>query len=251
MALIGAGEFLPSMAEFDAGLLAATGRPRPRVAILPTASAPDGEEVFQRWAAMGVTHFGELGAEVEPVLVHDRTEAGDPAAAQAVGEADLIYLSGGKPAHLVRALAGTAVGDAICAANRRGAVLAGCSAGAMVLAGHAFDFRLWLMPWLLRWRPGLGLVPDASIVPHYDAWPEPICALIALQAPRGSVVLGIDEETAVVGRDGAWQVHGRSRVTVWKGRRRDRYRAGDTFRLDGLDALDGLDGLDDPGGLDG
>lgn len=226
------------MAEFDAGLLAATGRLRPRVVILPTASYPDGEEVFQRWAAMGVTHFGELGAEVEPVLVRDRSEADDAAAAQALGEADLIYLSGGKPAHLMRALDGSAVGRAIDAAHHRGAVLAGCSAGAVVLAGHAFDFRLGLLPWLLRWRPGLGLVPGASVMPHYDAWPEPVCALIAFQAPRGSVVLGIDEGTAVVGRDGAWQVHGRSRVTVWRGRRRDRYRAGDVFRLDGQAAAD-------------
>jgi cyanophycinase-like exopeptidase len=99
----------------------------------------------------------------------------------------------------------------------------------MVLAGHAFDFRVRLIPWPLRWRPGLGFVPGASVMPHYDAWPEPLCVLVALQAPRGSVVLGIDEETAVVGRDGTWQVHGRSRVTVWRGRHRDRYRAGETF----------------------
>lgn len=234
VALIGAGEFLPTMAEFDAGLLAATGLPRPRVAILPTASYPDGEDVFQRWAAMGVAHFGALGAEVEPVLVRDRSEADDAGAAQALGEADLIYLSGGKPGHLIRALDGSAVGRAILDAHARGAVLAGCSAGAMVLAGHAFDFRVRLLPWLLRWRDGLGFVPETSVVPHYDAWPEPLCALIAFQAPRGSVVLGIDEDTAVVGRNGAWQVHGRSRVTVWRGRHRYRYRAGETFRLNGL-----------------
>ncbi len=219
------------MAAFDAGLLAATGRIRPRVAILPTASWPDGEEVFQRWAAMGVAHFGELGAEVEPVLVRDHREADDAAAAQAVGEADLIYLSGGKAAHLMEALGGSAVGRAIGDAHDRGAILAGCSAGAMVLAGHAFDFRVKSVPWPLRWRDGLGFVPGASVVPHYDAWPEPLCALIAFQAPRGSVVFGIDEGTAIVGRDGAWQVHGRSRVTVWRGRHRDRYRAGETFRL--------------------
>lgn len=220
------------MAEFDAGLLAATGRVRPRVVILPTASFPDGEDAFQRWAAMGVSHFGDLGAEVEPVLVRDRSEADDAAAAQAIGEADLVYLSGGKPAHLMRVLDGSGVGRAIAAAHHRGAVLAGCSAGAMVLAGHTFDFRLGLLPWLLRWRDGLGFVPGTSVMPHYDAWPEPVCALIAFQAPRGSVVVGIDEATAVVGRDGVWQVHGRSRVTVWRGRRRDRYRAGDVFRLD-------------------
>ena len=45
-------------------------------------------------------------------------------------------------------------------------------------------------PWPLRWRDGLGFAPGVSVVPHYDAWPEPFSALIALQAPRGSVVLG-------------------------------------------------------------
>jgi cyanophycinase len=231
VALVGAGEFLPAMAEFDAGLLAATGRARPRVAVLPTASYPDGDDVFMRWAAMGVSHFGELGAEVEPVLVRDRAGADDPAAAQAIGEADLIYLSGGKPSYLMGVLDGSALGQAITEAHERGAILAGCSAGAMVLACHAFDFRLRLAPWPLRWRRGLGFVPGASVVPHYDAWPEPLSALIALQAPRGSLVLGIDEETALVGRDGAWEVHGRARVTVWRGHHRDRYREGESFRI--------------------
>jgi len=77
----------------------------------------------------------------------------------------------------------------------------------------------------------LGFVPGAAVVPHYDAWPEPFSALIALQSPRGSVVLGLDEDTGVVGVDGAWQVRGLRRVTVWRGRHRERYRAGDTFRL--------------------
>ena len=231
VALIGAGEFLPAMASIDADLLASTGVARPRVVVLPTASYPDGEHVFQRWASMGVAHFGSLGAEVEPVLVRDRSSADDPAAAQAVGEADLIYLSGGKPRYLLASLHGSAVGRAIAAAHERGAVLAGCSAGAMALSGHAFDFRVRLVPWPLRWKPGLGMVDGVSVVPHYDAWPEPFSALIALQAPRGSVVLGIDEETAVVGRDGSWQVQGAARVTVWRGRRRERFRAGETFRL--------------------
>jgi peptidase E len=117
IALVGAGEFLPVMADFDADLLASTGRARPRVAILPTASYPDGEDVFQRWAAMGVAHFAGLGAEVEPVLVRDRMAAEDPGAAQALGEADLIYLSGGKPGYLLDVLRGTATGLALAAAH--------------------------------------------------------------------------------------------------------------------------------------
>jgi len=228
--LVGAGEFLPIMAEFDLGLLAATGRARPRVAILPTASWPDGDAVFRRWAAMGVEHFTALGAEVEPVLVRDRADADDVANAQAIWEADLVYLSGGKPRHLCETLEASRVGRALWDASRSGTIVAGCSAGAMVLSDRQWEFRRRL-PWPLRWRRGLGLVTGLAVIPHYDAWPEPLCALMALQAPHGASVLGIDEKTAVVGRDGSWQVHGRGRVTVWRGRHRERFRAGEAFQL--------------------
>jgi cyanophycinase len=231
VALVGSGEFLPAMDQVDAGLLAGTGRARPRVAILPTASYPDGSAVFEHWAAMGVDHFSRLGADVEPVLVRDRADADDEVHVQAIGEADMVYLSGGKPGYLSSILDGTAVGRAIVDAHLRGAVLAGCSAGAMVLTGRHFDMRRRRLVWPLAWRAGLGIVPNASVVPHYDAWPEAFSALLAIQAPRGVAVLGIDEETVALGRDGSWQVHGRARVTVWRGRRRERYRSGDVFKL--------------------
>jgi cyanophycinase len=231
IALVGSGEFLPAMAEIDAGLLAATGRRRPRVAILPTASWPDGEDVFRRWAAMGAEHFTALGAEVEPVLVRDRFDADDAAHAQAIGEADLIYLSGGKPGHLTSTVVGSPVGAALLAAHARGATLVGCSAGAMTLADRHWDTRRRRLFWPLRWHEGLGLAPGASVIPHYDAFPEPMAALVVLQSPRDLTTLGIDEETALVGRDGSWQVQGRGRVTVWRGRHRTRYRRGEVFRL--------------------
>ena len=106
----------------------------------------------------------------------------------------------------------------------------------MAIVGRTMDFRrvprLRIpLPVPIRWPAGLALVDGVAVLPHYDAWPEPFSALIALQAPRGSVVLGIDEDTAVVGRDGGWQVHGTGRVTVWRGRRRERFRRGDVFRL--------------------
>jgi cyanophycinase len=231
VALVGSGEFLPAMNQVDAGLLAMTGRVRPRVAIVPTASFPDGLEVFERWAGMGVDHFSGLGAEVEPVLIRDRADADDDGHAQALGEADLIYLSGGKPGYLSSVLDGSTAGEELRAAHARGAVIAGCSAGAMALTERHFDFRGRRLLWPLRWRAGLGIVAGASVVPHYDAWPEPLSALLALQAPRHMAIFGIDEETVAVGRDGTWQVHGRARVTVWRGRRRERFRSGEVFRL--------------------
>ena len=231
VALVGAGEFLPVMADVDRGLLASTGALRPRVAIVPTASYPDGETVFRRWAALGIEHFGALGAEVEAVLVRGRADADDPSHAQAVGEADLVYFSGGKPEHLLQSLAGSAVWSAALAVHARGGVLAGCSAGAMVMAGRQARLRRRMLPFPMRWQAALGVVPGTAVFPHYDRIPEAVAALMALQAPRGTAVIGIDEATALVGRDGAWQVVGRSRVTVWRGRHRARFRPGDLVRL--------------------
>src|SRR5450759_3554825 len=97
VALVGSGEFVPAMEAVDRELLGSIGRTRPRVAILPTASAPEGEAVFRRWADMGVAHFGAFGAEVEAVLVRDRAGGDDEAASQALGEADLNLSLGRQP----------------------------------------------------------------------------------------------------------------------------------------------------------
>ena len=230
VALVGAGEFTPAMSEVDRALLASTGVTRPRVAVVPTASWPDGDAVFRRWGSMGQAHFEALGAEVEQVLVRDRAEADDPACAQAAGEADLVYFSGGNPAHLRAALDGSALWAAVRSAHERGAVLAGCSAGAMVLGGRQVEFRRRVaLP--VRWAPALGVLPGIAVIPHYDRFPEVLSAIFALRAPKGIAVLGIDEDTAVVCRDGVFEVQGRSGVTIWRGRVRKRVQIGETFSI--------------------
>ena len=229
--LVGSGEFTAAMEAVDRELLAGTGRARPRVAVVPTASWPDGEETFRRWLAEGEAHFAALGAEVEGVELRTRADALDGACAQAIGEADVVYLSGGKPDHLLDVLAGSPAEEALWAVHERGGVVAGCSAGAMVLAARQPRVGRRLFRFPLGWRDALGLVERTVVLPHYDAFPETLAAAVVLVAPRGTVVLGIDGETAAVGRDGAWQVRGPGRVTVWRGRGRTRHRAGETFRL--------------------
>ena len=227
IALVGSGEFTPAMAAVDRGLLAATGAEWPRAAIVPTASWPDGPAVFQRWADMGEAHFAGLGATPVPVLIRDQVSADDPANAALLSGCDLIYLSGGKPGHLLAALQDTAAGAAVRAAHARGVVIAGCSAGAMVLGGHQLRVggRGFLQP-PFGWQDALGYVEGIVVLPHYDRMPETLVVPLALAAPTDSVVVGIDEDTALVGRDGAWQVQGRGRVTLWRGANRRRYKAG-------------------------
>ena len=173
--LVGSGESTAAMDAIDRDLLAATHAARPRVAVLPTASWPDGDETFLGWIR-GTAHFAALGAEVEGVEIRTREDAFDEACVQAIGEADLVYLSGGTGA-TAGLIAGTPAESALRAVNDRGAILAGSSAGAMALAAcqpRVGGRRFFRFP--TGWRDALGFVDGAAVLPHYDAFPEPLAA---------------------------------------------------------------------------
>jgi len=220
VALVGSGEFTPAMAEVDRLLLA--GRP-PRAVFLPTAAAQEGTERIDYWVRLGRDHYHDLGVEPVPLLVLDRPSADDPALAAEVAGAGLIYLSGGDPAYLAETLAGTRVFAAIRAAWEGGAALAGCSAGACALTNVTFG----VVPPLGR-RPGLGLVPGLVVLPHFDAierwWPG-IVDRWRDELEPGELLVGIDENTALVGGSGRFVVHGPGAAWVIDGERR-RYPAG-------------------------
>ncbi len=231
IALVGSAEFTPALEPLDRELLAATGRSRPRVAIVaawPTHAK--GEAALLRWEEMARQHFVALGAEVEPIHVRAREDAESWAHAQAVGEADLVYLAGSDPDFLCRALHGSALERALREAIVRGALVAGSSGGAAALGGHRFALRP-RVGWPVVWQPALGLIPGVAVATDYDARAEVFRLLFVLSAPPGSMVVGIDGRTALIGRDQIWQVRGQGRVTVWRGRRRTRHREGDVIRL--------------------
>jgi cyanophycinase len=231
LALVGAGEFLESMSGVDRQLLDRAGGSR--VVILPTASALDGAGVPERWIKLGVDHFTGLGAQAAGVLALDRAGCEDAANADRVRAANLIYFSGGKPDYLRRTLDGTAVWAAVQQVFDRGGVIAGCSAGAMILGGHVPEFSLKAgVPWINRWEASFGWVPGAIIAPHYDEFPEVMVTVMFGRRPLGSYLIGIDGHTALVGFDQTWQVLGAGRVTVQRGRNKQRYAAGQTVLLD-------------------
>lgn len=224
--LVGAGEYLEPMAAVDRELLSLTpaagdGR-APRVICLPTAAGTEGETVVARWMSMGIEHFRGLGADAMALRVIDRTTADDIELEHVIGEADLVYVSGGKPEHLLDSLAGTPAWLGILRVLARGGVVAGCSAGAMIMGGLVPSF-----PNVSRRRPGFGLVPGAVVLPHYDEFFAHLGRLARFGIPDGAFLLGIDGMTGLlVGADG-WRVLGERRVVVEADRRRQEYRAGD------------------------
>jgi cyanophycinase len=231
LALVGAGEFLETMSAVDRGLLDRAGGQQ--VAIVPTASAPDGRAVFERWLTMGVTHFNGLGAAASGVPAFDRADCENEANADIVRGADLVYFSGGKPDYLYNTLAATPLWAAVRQVLDRGGVLAGCSAGAMIIGGYVplFSMRRGV-PSIPRWQAAFGLIAEAIVVPHYNEFPELLVNLMFGRRPAGSFLIGVDAHTALIGQTGgAWQAIGGGRVTVRHARRVTRYTAGQMVTL--------------------
>ena len=165
---------------------------------LATAAAPEGDASLAYWHDLGRQAAERLGAEQVVIDIRTREDAMDERWVPLIERAGLVYLSGGNPTFLAKTLRDTPAWAAIRSTWQRGAGLAGCSAGAMVMGGSIQHFR----------RPGaapvegLAVVPDARILPHFDRYTRwlPDMALRPFVS-HGGTVLGIDEDTALVAQD--------------------------------------------------
>jgi cyanophycinase len=234
IALVGSGEYLPVMDDVDRFLLAncgAEGR-SPRVVCLPTAAGQEGESSWGRWMRMGEEHFRRLGAEVTSLPIIDRPSADKTKYLPVIEAADLIYFSGGNPTYLYETLQGSLAWTAAQNAWERGAVYAGCSAGAMILAQTIPNFRSGYFTGV----SAFGVLPARLIFPHFDRWRIARGALLApLRGRLGlrGYALGVDEETALVGslEVPGWTVMGRQTVTVITRNETKIYRSGEQILL--------------------
>jgi cyanophycinase-like exopeptidase len=224
IALVGSGEYLPVLEHVERQLL--EGRP-PRFVQIATAAAPEGPASLARWHALGRASAERLGVHQVVLPVVDRISADDEELASLVDGAGLVYLSGGNPPFLAATLRDTAVWRAIEAAWQGGAALAGCSAGAMALTAHVPDIRHPLR----SAEVGLSAVPHVRVLPHFDrlaGWLPDLILRIVTDRPDDVTVLGIDEDTALVGGPVEWRVEGRQSVWVLTSSGRTEHPAGST-----------------------
>ena len=248
LALIGGEEFAPGFEEVHASLLKETGRAQPRLVFLPTCAAGDGDEAIEYWCATAREQFTALGASVETPRVIDLASANDEYYAQMIDEADLIYFGGGYPHVAMRILPDTRVMAALQAAVQRGVLIAGSSGGAMLLSARSEVVTPELMDEISRvWEHGappdwdppltefincLGWVAHGYCAPHFNRvfpWKWLEHDILA----DGEVLIGIDEQTALVSRqDDRWEVRGRGAVTLIRDDRQPkRYAAGEIVTL--------------------
>ena len=220
LALVGSGEYLPAMAQFEKSLFedGIKNGKRPIYVQIPTAAGKESPDRLEYWKQLGKSQADRLGVDSIFLPIFTREDANNPDYVTLIHNSALMYMSGGDPHHLAETLMDTPLWSAMQENWRTGASLAGCSAGAMVLSSHIPNFRM------LKKSPtaGLNLLPEIRVIPHFNKffkWIPESAAKVLLHVPDNSILIGVDEMTAIVKRSGDehWVVVGEAKVHVLKG----------------------------------
>ena len=235
LALVGSGEYLPQMKEFEQSLIndGLANNKKPIYIQIPTAAARESENRINYWRSLGEVAAKSLGVKQSFLPIFTREDANNPELLKDIDDAALIYLSGGDPHYLAETLRDTLLWDLILKNWQSGGSLAGCSAGAMAFSGYVPHFRL------SRAKPtqGFGLLKEVRVIPHFDKffkWIPDSAAKHLLDLPGDSTLIGIDEDTAVVRRANQdWQVWGKGKLHLLKGQTPGQFGAGEFVKLGG------------------
>jgi cyanophycinase len=222
--LEGGAEFGGQMREPDLKAIELAGGFDGSVRIIPTAAAPDNNH--QRAGNNGIRWFQSLGAkDVISLPLLSKIRADDRKIAQSLRDAKLIYMLGGFPHYLGQTLKGSLAWQAVLEAYQNGAVVAGSSAGAMVMCEFYYD------PSAKRVHEGLNLVSNAIVLPHHNTFGASWAPALMKKRPTATLI-GIDEQTGMLD-DGTnhWTIHGRGTVTLYAGGKTSVINQGDSFSL--------------------
>ena len=234
LALVGSGEFLPIMADFEKSLIddGVKNGKAPLYVQIPTAAGQESPERLHYWENLGRTQAELMKVEPHFLPIFNLNDAHNPEFVNLINNSALMYMSGGDPHYLAETLIDTPVWKAIENNWRTGASLAGCSAGAMAMSAHIPNFRFTKR----EPTPGLNLLPTIRVIPHFNKffrWIPDSAAKVLLHAPENTILIGIDELTALVKRSGEenWLVHGEAKVHILQGLPTQQLLHGETIRI--------------------
>ena len=192
--------------EIVSRALALSGGANAIVAVLPqsSAAATAGDSSVKMWLEAGAKEAEKISFT-------------DPAAAEKLRRATLIWMPGGDQNRFMKAIDGTGLADVIRERHRAGATVGGTSAGAAVLADAMFtgdaDLKS-ITAGATVTAKGLGIWPEVLIDQHFLARQRDNRLISAVLDRPALVGVGIDEGTAVFAKNGTLEVVGKSSVVI-------------------------------------
>lgn len=171
------------------------------IEIVPTAS-----RIPEEAAGQYIEPFRKLGCSTVNIMdLRTREAANDPALVQRIIDADVVFFTGGDQLRITSLLGGSDVLQTLKGHYQRGGVIAGTSAGAtamsqaMIYQGRAVSA---MRKGTVQMTPGLGLIRNAVVDSHFTQRGRFGRLLEVVTGNPGVIGLGLDEDSAVVVRDG-------------------------------------------------
>jgi cyanophycinase len=199
---IGGNEDKDNDLEILRATLAVSGKPRPSIALITSASSIP-EELAERY----MQAFERIGTGPVHVLhIRTREEAQDPERLASVSEVDVVFFTGGDQLRITSILGGSPILREI---KRRyfeeDFVVAGTSAGAsalsetMIYEGESSEA---LRKGTVQMTSGIGLVQKVVIDSHFIKRGRFSRLMTIVTGNPGTIGLGLGEDTGVIIRDG-------------------------------------------------
>jgi len=191
---IGRAGFKPETTAIDKEIIRLSGKSKPRVLFMPTASgdAPGYVENF-------IKHYGgRLGCQVDSLELIRGTNT-KKQIKDKIFTADIIYVGGGNTLKMVTLWRKLGVDKLLLEAHRQGTILSGLSAGCncWFRQGNSDSRRFANKPdnTLIK-VTGLGLV-DALVCPHYDIEKPRQQSLKKMMKTTPGVAISLDNCAAI------------------------------------------------------
>ena len=203
IALLGGGEFQVACMEFDRALIKSSANARPKIAIIPTAATFQNP---QKAASNGIKYFESLGADPFGLMILTKEEANDQSLGEKLEDTNIIYLTGGDPSYLYEVLQGSGFLKQMRVLYKKGAIIAGSSAGAMVL-GEFFG--------ITNPKKGVGIVPNTLIVPHCEKFDAQTLRPPHLVLEKDIKMIGLDTATGVLNTGDDVIINGKGELRIF------------------------------------
>jgi cyanophycinase len=137
----------------------------------------------------------------------DSAQASDEELLAPVDSADVLYFTGGNPRYLLSVLQESLLLQKLRNALTRGAIVAGSSAGAMVLGS-------WM--WFHDWVEALSIVEGVAVLPHHERSNcSTVTKRLETRTSSNVAVLGIDAMACCIRSREGWRVLGQGAVTLY------------------------------------
>lgn len=225
IALLGGNEFHDGCRVADSTILELTGQERPNIKILPTANIHHPDIA----ADNGVQYFSDLGFNSTKLMITNREAANNPENASELSSCDLLYLPGGSPQYLFECLYNTCLVEEIIKRASQGMIIAGSSAGAMVMG------ELLKNPPQGTWGKGLGLISNFGVIPHHENADhqktfEELKEVVFSDHPE-AIICGISIESGCIVQGSKISVIGNSDLILYRSSGYSKYRFDQSLSL--------------------